>query len=209
VRSQVYELGGHAYRDPTLVGKVLEYFSIDGGDIGQFVKEVYFRGDYRHPLPVIGDTEYGYLMASDLGDEGLAKLIPELSRLSKPFKLTLIGTSITDAGMKGLGDVGVLESLDLTGTQIADEGIARLRGAKGLRKLDISDTDVTDQVIPDLVELDLTELDVSFTLMTSEGVRRLRELKPECDITAVGFDDREYYGGRRKRYGGFPDSGSK
>ena len=62
---------------------------------------------------------------------------------------------------------------------------------------------MTDQAIADLVDLDLTALDVSFTLMTREGIQKLRESMPECEISAEGFGDRKYSGGRRNReYGG-------
>ena len=127
--ARVYVLGGHAYQDPTPIGKVLEYIGVEGGDIGQFVKEVHFpASSYCWPCPIAADCSCLHVPSDDLDDEGLAMLVREFARLSKLFELTLIGTSITDTGMKGLGSVGQLESLDLTGTKIADEGIAILRG---------------------------------------------------------------------------------
>ncbi len=107
VSARVYELGGHAYRDPTLIGKVLEYLSIDGGDVGEYVEEVYFHASYCWPCPIYADCSCLHISSDDLDDDGLAVLIPELERLSKPFKLTVIGTSITDAGMRGLRRRGV------------------------------------------------------------------------------------------------------
>ena len=62
------------------VGNILEYISVDGG---VRVTDVEFRAVlYLPPFRAdVGMVSELYLLSSDIEDEGLAKLIPELARV--------------------------------------------------------------------------------------------------------------------------------
>jgi hypothetical protein len=51
---------------------------------------------------------------------------------------------VTDAGLKELGGLQSLQSLDLSSTKVTDAGLMQLKGLKRLRSLYLSKTKVTD-----------------------------------------------------------------
>jgi hypothetical protein len=57
--------------------------------------------------------------------------------------LSLIGTRVTDAGLKDLAKVGALEKLYLDETGVTDAGLPELAALKGLRQLFVYNTRVT------------------------------------------------------------------
>ncbi len=61
--------------------------------------------------------------------------------------------------------------------------LERLHGSAGLRKVHVSETDVTDAGLEYLKGLvQLRELDLRWTKVTAEGVKRLQQRLPNCDI---------------------------
>ena len=76
--------------------------------------------------------------------------------------LTLMRTSIDDAGLAPLGSIVTLESLTIYNAPVTDEGLAQLMQLKSLRFLRLRDTKVTD-----------------------DGVARLRKALPNLRHTTV------------------------
>lgn len=77
-----------------------------------------------------------------------------------------------------------LEVLDLSGNKTTtDEGLTRLVALKHLRALMVADTGVTDACVESLLKLtSLQSLDVHGTRITRDGVVRLEQGLPRCDI---------------------------
>jgi hypothetical protein len=78
--------------------------------------------------------------------------------------------------------------LTLADTPISDTGLAHLRGMTSLGLLELRGTRITDVCVVLLATLTgLTELDVSETRVTSDGVARLKAALPKCQIAAEGL----------------------
>jgi hypothetical protein len=88
-------------------------------------------------------------------DDGMSEIV----RLPKLKRLVLVGTDIGDAGMRHVGALTELEELDLWGTSVSDASVDVLAGLQKLKKLYLTDTQ-----------------------MTSDGISRLRDALPKCDI---------------------------
>ena len=74
------------------------------------------------------------------------RLLPSLSKMSRPFLLNLAGTTISDSGLKQIGEWEQMAGLNLEFCRnITDQGLAHLRKARVLRVLSLTGTGVTDQ----------------------------------------------------------------
>ena len=67
------------------------------------------------------------------------------SRFSNLHSLYLLGSSISDAGLKGLEKLTGLTTLNLNSTSVTDEGLKSLEKLTGLTRLDLRNTSVTRQ----------------------------------------------------------------
>ena len=74
--------------------------------------------------------------------------------------LNLALTDVSDAGLKSLSGLSNHQRLSLAGTVVSDAGLSHLEGLNQLR-----------------------ELNLNFTRVGAEGVLRLRQRLPECDVT--------------------------
>jgi uncharacterized membrane protein len=82
------------------------------------------------------------LAGAAFGDKELAQLAPIAPAVEW---LDLGGTSVTDAGLAGLGPMRHLERLHLDQTKVGDGGLARLAGLRRIEYLNLRGTQVTDQ----------------------------------------------------------------
>ena len=185
VKSVIEMSGGVTQVEDTFLSRLGDHIGLDGL---YTIKEVYFHQyGYVAPTDTDGDVNYWYLRTSEIDNDGLVKLLPVLRRLNDPFKLTLIGVKVSDSGLREMRSIRALYGLDVSGTMISNKGLSALKGMHCLRSLYVADTSITDEAIPDLVALGLTELDVSFTRMTPDGLNRLRALSPDCEVVARGI----------------------
>jgi hypothetical protein len=113
-----------------------------------------------------------------VGDEGLAR-VRELTQLEM---LYLYGTRVTDAGLKHVAQLRALRRLDLGGTRVSDEGLVHLRGLSELEELALARARLSDAGLAHLESLRLRRLELVRTAVTAEGVARLKEALPWCEI---------------------------
>jgi hypothetical protein len=86
------------------------------------------------------------LAHTSVGDDGV-KGIKSLNL----WQLSLAYSHISDKGMRHVGDIGTLTSLDLTATSISDAGLSELARIPSLESVTITDTRfVTDQGVKQL-----------------------------------------------------------
>jgi repressor of nif and glnA expression len=110
----------------------------------------------------------------------------DLKNLPNPpfaFRLALIGTQVTDTGLKELKDLKNLTGLRLANTKVTDVGLKELKGLKSLTELGLYGTQVTDVGLKELKDLkNLTVLRLTGTQVTDAGVKELQEALPNCEI---------------------------
>jgi len=100
----------------------------------------------------------------------------------------------TDDGLKVIGQLDSLRHLDLfQATKISGEGIKYLVGLNNLEELDLRTRSVTDASIPHVVQLQSLKhlrVDGDGMQISVEGVARLKQSLPECEIIS-NFTDEE------------------
>jgi Leucine-rich repeat (LRR) protein len=117
------------------------------------------------------------LIGTKVTDAGLK----DLAALKSLRRLYLGDTPVTNAGLKELAALKSLQSLDLHGTQVTDAGLKELAALKSLRELDLHGTQVTDAGVKDLTALkSLQLLTVDGTQVTDTGLKELRNGLPNC-----------------------------
>jgi hypothetical protein len=97
--------------------------------------------------------------------------------------LDLSDTRISDTGLEHLKEIKDLKWLYLGGTQVTDAGLQRLKEINGLQDVFLDRTQVTDAGLEHLDGMtDLNFVGLLGTQVTLEGVHKLREALPECEI---------------------------
>jgi len=98
--------------------------------------------------------------------------------------LYLGNAQVDDEGLKSIGLLAKLRSIELDRTQITDAGIEYLEGLReSLRSLSLCHTNLTDEAIVHLEKLtNLGGIDLFGTQLTEEGVKRLQHALPDCFI---------------------------
>jgi len=145
------------------------------------------------------------LSDNQIGDGALKRLAAGQPR--RLTKLLLLGTDLTDEGVKSLASLPNLERAWLDQTRLTGRGLANLRRAKSLRVLTLcyaglSDDDVdgltqleqveflhlfgnqiTDAAVPDLARMtQLRLLLIGQTAISERGRERLRAALPDCRL---------------------------
>jgi hypothetical protein len=88
---------------------------------------------------------------------------------------------VTDAGLKELKELK-LTHLHLYVTQVGDAGVKELTGLP-LQFLQLEGTKITDTALKDLKEMKtLSDLTVTDTAVTNEGVTALRKARPNMKV---------------------------
>ncbi|MFP6596012.1 MAG: tetratricopeptide repeat protein, partial [Candidatus Hydrogenedentota bacterium] len=113
-------------------------------------------------------------LPDDAGDDGL-KHLGGLTRLES---LDLSRRRVTDRGLSFLGGLESLRELNLSATSISDKGIASLIPLERLRSLNLSYTRVGDDALVSIGELvQLRTLDLTATRVTDIGLYSLAPLE--------------------------------
>jgi hypothetical protein len=119
------------------------------------------------------------LNGTQITDAGLA----HLHGLKQLRRLSLNSTKITGAGLETIAELNELQHLRLDGVQLCDSDLTRLQGLKQLEDLSLNNTAITDAGLVYLHGLNhLTDLHVCGTNVTKEGVGRLRQVLPDCEV---------------------------
>ena len=134
-----------------------------------------------------------------IGDQGKFKELPGflffswqpgvIDRLPQPdsgFGLSLIGTKVTDAGLKELAKLKTLQYLDLGATAVTDIGLKELAGLKALQILNLPGTKVTDAGLKELTGLkSIYELNLNGAKVTDAGLKVVAGMK---SLQTLGLD---------------------
>src|SRR5262245_39124166 len=147
----------------------------------------------------------------DLNDANVYNdMMPSLATMEKLRHLTMIGTLITDEGLKYVRDLTNLQELDLFGVKITDEGVQYLKKLTALRRLNLLGAQITDasaDVLAGFKELrdlnlyrsritnaglaklqtlpHLKILDLRYSAVTNAGVETFRAARPDCKVLFV------------------------
>jgi hypothetical protein len=74
-------------------------------------------------------------------------------------------------------------SINLRNTRIEDSDLPTLHDIQNLVQLDLRDTRITDKGLDDIAKLPkLIEVSLSGTMTTRDGVKALKEQRPELDV---------------------------
>ena len=122
-----------------------------------------------------GDEHLGNAVAVNLG----VTMVTGSGQWFRP-----VNTQIADAELEHLKGLTNLRELDLTNMQISDAGLLHLKGLTNLRELNhYANMHITDAGLVHLEGLTkLKDLDLMFTQVTDEGVKKLKEALPNCEI---------------------------
>lgn len=106
--------------------------------------------------------------------------------------LDLTGTGITGelldlSGVQGPAGTGMNE-LILAHTRVTDETLPKIRMPVALQKLSLAHASVSGATLPGLSDLNLYELDLSYTPLSKRGVRNAFELKAR-NLVLFGVDN--------------------
>ena len=114
------------------------------------------------------------LESLDLGDAYVLdhSLVP-LAKMKNLRRLNLLGTLVTDEGLKHLSGLTELEDLDLYGVKVTDSGIEHLSKLKKLRRLNLLGAQISDASAGILSGLEeLRELNLYRSRITNAGLAK-------------------------------------
>src|SRR5690349_21999635 len=119
------------------------------------------------------------LESLDLGDAYvLDSSLAPLANMKNLKRLNLLGTLITDDGLKYLRDLVHMEDLDLYGVKITDAGVEHLRKMTKLRRLNLLGGQITDPSAEILSTFrDLRDLNLYRSRISDAGLTKLHSLK--------------------------------
>ena len=121
---------------------------------------------------------------TQVGDQG----VWELRALPRLRILNLFQTRVTDRGLASFQDAehrsaARIERLNLDRCLITDDGIAKLASLPNLSWLHLGVTAITDTALAELAKFEsLTEVIVTRTETTLEGVEQLRRARPNMNV---------------------------
>jgi WD40 repeat protein len=127
------------------------------------------------------------------GDLKLLRRFPHLESLTLQF------TRITDAGLAELRGLRELTAIDLYADDIGDAGLKRLMDLPKLETLGLGWTKVDDAGLDHIVAMKhLKTVKLGGSRMTAEGVKRLRQRRP--DLKVEWSEDKEDHRGSGKSF---------
>jgi len=146
----------------------------------------------HHPLPqfirdLIGDDIGVSPFSIACGDEQVAghdfDFLSKCHCAGEIRNISLNHTHVGDEAIDSLTSIPCLRSLELAYTSISNDGVRKMAHMKRLEFLDVTGTQIDDSTIEDFAKFaSLKFLIIGNTGITSEGVTRLRELIPNCEI---------------------------
>lgn len=129
-------------------------------------------------IGALAEVAHVCLNETEVKGPGLAYL----KRLPKLDSLELNKSRITDDGLQYLQGLQTLTSLALSYNHVTDRGLEHLRSLTNLQVVTLRETEVTDKGLEALGGMHLTLLDVRRTLVTADGIARLRKANREVSI---------------------------
>ena len=103
--------------------------------------------------------------------------------------ITMSDSKITKSGWKLISQMSNVRKLVLHSCQVNDSNLPNLFQLEGLKVLGLAENPVTDAAVESLAQLvSLRALDLQGTMISREGVIRLRSALPGCAIINLPFD---------------------
>ncbi|WP_182868643.1 leucine-rich repeat domain-containing protein [Rhodopirellula sp. JC639] len=134
-------------------------------------------------LSATSDWTWIDLSRQPIATDELTRLCPTPVRLDQ---LSLEATQVDDSIAPWLGQAAGLRELDLSWTRCGDPTIASLAGHTNLKTLWLTGSGVTDAAIATLASISsLESIDVQRTQITSDGLARLKTLRPDCNVNPL------------------------
>lgn len=160
-----------------------------GDDYFQTVTAVYITNDpYLEDQRLPAVDQLPALKKLALGETQVGDAtMPRISKLNHLRVLDISQTNVTDAGIVHLERLRGLKWL-FVGTwdrkqTVSDAGLKRVAPAFDLERLQVVGHGFTDASIPVFEQFkDLRELNLTHTLVTEEGLERLKKKLPNCEI---------------------------
>ncbi|MEN1678049.1 MAG: hypothetical protein AAGJ46_00540 [Planctomycetota bacterium] len=117
-----------------------------------------------------------WLNLVDVGvDDGTMEVLAKLVDL-KHLHIYELQPTVTDAGLRRIGELRNLESLSLSSSGITDQSIESIVQLRRLSSLDISDCYITDEGLAELARCaSLTHLDLTGASVTDTGILHLAD----------------------------------
>jgi len=120
------------------------------------------------------------LLGSGITDEGM-KAIATFKKLQA---LRVISPKVTSAGFAALAGLKTLVSLNVSGTGFDDEAAGIVAGISGLANLDLGATKITDAGLQKLRPLKkLASLNLAGTAVTAEAAAAFQKNMPQCRVS--------------------------
>ncbi|ARA93410.1 hypothetical protein AWN76_009755 [Rhodothermaceae bacterium RA] len=135
-------------------------------------------------LPLADEVPFVQVQATNLTGAFDDAMLASLRAVAPQVTWLDLGrTAVTDAGLAVLADLPHLTRLHLERTAVTDAGLAHLRGLAYLEYLNLYGTAVTDASLDVLAGLPaLQTVYLWQTRVTPDGVRRLREARPNLEV---------------------------
>ena len=131
-------------------------------------------GQLQHLVPLANKLKEVNLSETAISDDGLR----HLGLLANLTSLDLDKTPVTDKGLESLLRLNALTSLSLGQTKVTDDGLQQLAGMESLRILQLDDTAITSNGLRHLSSSDrFSFLNLNGTNIDDTGVRHLVALK--------------------------------
>lgn len=173
-----------ALRDLRESGAEVDYtFRFDPDNFQPTISRISFQGNRRITNSDVAPiAELTSVFRVDL-DGTAVDDIASLSHLEKMTFLDLEGTAIDSSDLIHLKGLTSLKTLVLTETAIADDGLEVVSGMAKLTELRLNGTHVSDGCLVHFESLaNLRELHLQNTHVTDDGIARLQERLPKCEI---------------------------
>ena len=142
-------------------------------------------------LTTLKELTFHRCILGELGWEQIGKIV-SLAKLTVTFE------ELPYSPLESISGLSKLEELSLYfSISHGDPGFSSLAGLPLLRKLDLRGTYTSDDRVPSLGKLkQLRTLDITQTSISRDGLKRLRKLLPECEMTYSPKpipEDEKYY----------------
>jgi repressor of nif and glnA expression len=116
------------------------------------------------------------------------KGVKTIGQLSKLESLNLCGNRITDTGLKELRELKEIRRLDLSLTAVTDDGLRALRPFEKLEYLRVWDLKISDVGLNHLQEIkSLKQVLLAHAEVTESGLEKLRNALPHTKVQSISY----------------------
>lgn len=137
-----------------------------------------FTDDSVFPLREMPNLKHVYLQSDHLTDK-CWQLAADMDQI---IRFNLVCPQVTGEGMELLSECESLESVNLSRSGVTNEALRHVRKIPQLQELNLWATGISDAGLEHLHGTQLTKINLSETRVTAEGVAKLMQKLPGCEI---------------------------